>query len=334
MQHSPSSSLHQLTTIVVGGLNTDIIGQGVPVLVGPGELSLGGTLKLGPGGKSRNIAQMIAMLQGPGRVAMIGKTAQDPWGLWRIPLDALIQAKVDTSLITVLPLEARQFPGVALIPVDQSGQNQIYVLPGANADFAPADLDAAESVFHAAAANHGSLVASLECPFPTVLHAIRLAKQNHLTTYVDPGGIDPVQNYQLLLAMNLDLIKPNEHEASLLTGLTVRDPLTALMAAQKLRQLGSQAVLLTLGAQGAVLVSPEGEWHLPAPIPPASLAACDATGCGDQTLATLIYARHRGMPLPDAVRLALHAGTLQFSRLGIQPLSPADLAMKLPYSPS
>src|SRR5262245_58591851 len=179
-----------LSTIVIGGLNTDIIAQGVPSLVGAGELAQGGELVLGPGGKSRNMAQMIATLRGRGIVAMIGKTAEDPWGLWRIPLQALQQAGVDTSYVTVLPLSAEQMPSVALIPVDRSGKNQIYVLPGVNATFDKAEIDAAEPLFVIVGRNQGALVLSLECPLETVIYALQKAKRFGLLTVVDPGGID------------------------------------------------------------------------------------------------------------------------------------------------
>lgn len=83
--------------IVPGGLNTDIIASGVSKLASRGELVVGEKLKIGPGGKSRNVAQMIAALTGGGTVAMIGKTAKDPLGLWKIPFNALTEAGVNVK---------------------------------------------------------------------------------------------------------------------------------------------------------------------------------------------------------------------------------------------
>ncbi|MCJ7680056.1 MAG: PfkB family carbohydrate kinase, partial [Candidatus Aminicenantes bacterium] len=135
--------------IVPGGLNVDFAGLGVDRLLGQGELTLGGTLKIGPGGKARNMAQMAATYLGSGRVAMIGRTSRDPYGLWRVPIDSLEDAGVDTSHIKILDFEeaGHTYPGVALIPVDKKGKNQIYVLPGSNEDFCAADVDDAEELF-------------------------------------------------------------------------------------------------------------------------------------------------------------------------------------------
>ena len=77
--------MNKIIVIVPGGLNTDFIGLGVDKLLGPGELTLSGELRIGPGGKSRNIAQMTAGFLGRGTVAMIGKTTRDPFGFWNCP---------------------------------------------------------------------------------------------------------------------------------------------------------------------------------------------------------------------------------------------------------
>ena len=115
--------------IVPGGLNTDIIASKVSKIAMPGEEVVGEELKIGPGGKSRNIAHMIAVLSEKNTVAMIGKTAKDPFGLWKIPVDALEQAGVDITQVKTMEFIGT-FPGVALIPVDKEGNNQIYILPG------------------------------------------------------------------------------------------------------------------------------------------------------------------------------------------------------------
>ena len=117
--------------IVVGGLNTDIVAAGVDALLGPGELSRSGELLIGPGGKSSNIARMAACLLGERQVFMIGKTSRDPYGLWEVPVKALREAGVNTDHVAVEDRErSGKLPGVALIPVNRRGQNQIYCIPG------------------------------------------------------------------------------------------------------------------------------------------------------------------------------------------------------------
>jgi ribokinase len=326
-----SPTLDRLSTIVIGGLNTDIIAQGVPILVGAGELVQGGELVIGPGGKSRNMAQMIAALRGPGVVAMIGKTAEDPWGLWRIPIQALQQAGVDTSYVTVLPLSAGQMPSVALIPVDLTGKNQIYVLSGVNATFGQDEIDAAEALFAAASRNQGALVLSLECPLETVLYALQKAKQFGLLTLVDPGGIDPTlaneRQGHPLLQQDIDLLKPNEHETRILTGVEVHDLKSARQAAQVLSAHGVKRVLITCGANGAYFLDRDSkqEFFIPTPEVKVDKSVCDETGCGDQAMAALVAGLQMGMTWADAARLAVRAGTLQFQRRGIAPISLAEL---------
>ncbi len=327
-----SQSNHErITTIVIGGLNTDIIANGVPRLLGQGELALGGTLEIGPGGKSRNIAQMMATLQNPGLVAMIGKTTHDPWGLWRYPVDALIQAGVDVSQITIMPFEVGRMPGVALIPVDGQGNNQIYVLPGVNADFGPEDIDLTESLFAIAQRNHGAVVLSLECPLKTVIHSLQKAKQHQLVTMLDPGGISTGQNYQEMLGQGLFLIKPNSHEAELLTGHQIDGLASARRAAQFFFQHGIEIVFITAGNHGAYLFALEQSIECHVPIPKISLPgqALDETGCGDQTMAALAVAIQSGKSIQQAARIAVTAGTLQFHRVGIIPLTRAELNVHL-----
>ncbi|MFN2128648.1 MAG: PfkB family carbohydrate kinase, partial [Anaerolineales bacterium] len=117
--------------IVPGGLNTDIVGLGVERILGPGELTLGGELKIGPGGKARNMAQMAAIYLGKGQVAMIGRSSRDPFGLWEVPITSLKKAGVDISFVKISEFSeyGNKFPGIALIPVAKSGRNQIYVHP-------------------------------------------------------------------------------------------------------------------------------------------------------------------------------------------------------------
>jgi ribokinase len=261
---------------------------------------------------------------------MIGKTAEDPWGLFRYPLDALCHAGVDTSFVRVLPREAGRLPGIALIPVDRNGCNQIYVLPGVNDEFGPEDVRLAEPLFSAARANRGFLVLSLECPFPTVLFARKLAREHQLRTLLDPGGMSIGQSYDDLLACGLFLIKPNRHETSLLTGIEVTDMPSARRAAERLFDRGIQNVMITMGEQGAYLFQTDGgqSEHIPAPsLLPTSVR--DETGCGDQTLAALVAAIHSGKSMSQAARIGVTAGTWQYTRLGIDPLDRAELNLRL-----
>ena len=125
-----------MKTIVIGSLNTDLVATGIKQFPKPGEHVYGKELLIGPGGKSRNIADMLAHLAPKDSVAMVGRTVKDPYGLWRQPMDALAKVGVNTDYVNVLEYEAvNKLPGIGLIRVDLQGNSQIFVLPGVSDDF-------------------------------------------------------------------------------------------------------------------------------------------------------------------------------------------------------
>ena len=309
--------------IVPGGLNVDLVGLGVDRLLGQGELTLGGILRIGPGGKARNMAQMAAAYLGPDWVAMIGRTSRDPFGLWKVPIDSLEDAGVDTAFIKILDLEESEgkYPGVALIPVDKTGKNQIYVLPGSNADFCASDVDDAGSLFEGE--GRRMMILALEIPLKTAVHCLRKAARFGIPVVLDPGGVsDPIDE---ILDDGIFLLKPNEHEAKVLTGISVTDGPSAEKAARAILARGVQNVLLTCGEKGAYLFGRDGEIHIPCPIVPETEAQ-DETGCGDQVTAVAAGCLAEGLPMEEAARRAVLSGTLQFHRAGIQPVTREDIA--------
>jgi len=309
--------------IVPGGLNTDIIGLGVERILSPGELTLGGRLRIGPGGKARNMAQMAAAYLGRDRVAMIGRTAQDPFGLWRVPIRALEEAGVDSTYVKILSVEEAEggYPGIALIPVDKTGRNQIYVLPGVNAEFSPADVEAARELFFDQKRKRVMLLA-VEIPLDTVRHCLDLAQSQKIPVILDPGGLgDPNVDF---LNERVFLLKPNEHEAEMLTGCVIEGFDTASAAADLLLARGVKNVLITHGERGAYFFGQDARFAIPAP-EVADSKLCDETGCGDQVSALLAACLAEGRTVEEAVELAVLGGTLQFHRAGIQPISREEL---------
>ncbi len=311
--------------IVTGGLNTDIVASGVGEILAPGELSRGGTLVIGPGGKSGNMARMMARLLGPNRVAMLGRTARDPFGLWRVPMEALSRAGVNTDYIKIGGRgKKREFPGVALIAVSRSGENQIYCIPGINDRFSPGDVDGAERLFASCAALDGILALALEQPLETAVRAARKAGAKKIRVVLDPGGMDRERDYTGLLRSGIHIIKPNEHEASMLTGVKVRDFSSARRAARAFFAMGIRNVMITHGPRGAYVFGDGLEEHIPIPQLPCT-GPVDETGCGDQCMAFLCAETVSGEPFAKAARKAILAGTLQFYRQGIQPVTKKEL---------
>jgi ribokinase len=309
--------------IVPGGLNTDIVGLGVEKLLAPGELTMGGKLKIGPGGKARNMAQMASAYLGAGMVAMIGRSCKDPFGLWKIPMQSLNDAGVDTTFIKILSFEdaGQKYPGIALIPVDEKGRNQIYVLPGVNEDFNTQDVEEARELFE----NEGKkkiLLLALEIPMETAKYCIEMAASNRIRVVLDPGGISaPAAE---IFDEKIFLLKPNEHETKILTGLPVNDFESAKKAADILLSKGIRNVLITHGAEGAYLFNRNVSLHIRVPDVEDS-SVHDETGCGDQVTAIVASGLAEGRDLIEAVELAVRAGTLQFTKAGIQPVSRQEL---------
>lgn len=309
--------------IVPGGLNTDIVGLGVKKLLAPGELTLGGELRIGPGGKARNMAQMAAAYLGEGKVAMIGRSCRDPFGLWKIPIQHLEKAGVDTAHIKVLDFEesGRKYPGIALIPVDEKGNNQIYVLPGVNDDFSSSDVDEAQELFENTGAQKILLLA-LEIPMETAEYCLDKAVSSGMRVILDPGGISgPVDK---LMDERIFFLKPNEHEARVLTGQEVDDFDSARKASELLLSQGVQNVFITHGTQGAYFFNKDVSLHIRIPDVKDS-GIHDETGCGDQVTAIVASCLAEGRGLVESAEMAVKAGTLQFYKAGIQPVSREEL---------
>ncbi len=310
--------------IVVGNMNTDIVALGVDRLLSAGELTHSGRLLIGPGGKSCNIARMAAALMGPGKVAMVGKTARDPYGLWKVPVDALEAAGVDTGFVKVEDFDtAGVYPGIALIPVNGRGENQIYSVPGIGESFGPRDIDDASSLFGTACGAR-MLALTLGPPLQTVIHAVRKACTCGMRVVLDPGDVNERGDYSELLGLGISVLAPNEHEARILTGVEISDMRTAQKAAGILYGRGVDNVVLTHGGNGAyVFAAGEGK-HIPVPRITAGDIK-DETGCGDQVTAVLCAELLRGKNLWEAGAAAVLAGTMQFHRPGIQPVTGEEM---------
>ena len=302
-----------------------MIATGIKQFPKPGEHVYGKELVIGPGGKSRNIADMIAHLAPANSVAMIGRTVRDPYGLWKAPIDALVKVGVNTDYVTILDYaDAQKLPGIALIPVDEQGNNQIFVLPSVSDDFCVTDIDHAALLFEEVGKNNGLLVLTLECPLDTATHAVKLANEHGLKVMFDPGGIQAGADLSALIQAGIYLIKPNEHEARTLTGVKVTDFDSAKQAARKLHEQGIENVLITSGADGAYLFTKTEQEHIPAPAV-SGYDEKDETGCGDQTVAALCALVQEGRTLKEAAQLAILAGTLQFYRAGIKPITKDEI---------
>jgi ribokinase len=268
---------------------------------------------------------MIAVLSKSGTVAMVGKTVEDPYGLWKIPMDALKAAGVNTDFIKIEKFsKVKKFPGIAIIPVDKNGNNSILVASGINEDFSSKDIDSARKIISKAK----YLVVTFERSMETLLYTLKTAARYGVKSLVDPGGISGAKDPRQILKFNIYLLKPNEHETEILTGIKVRDLNSAKKAAKKLLSKKIENLLITHGKNGAYFFNKGTSLHLEIPkVKPSKIK--DETGCGDQTMAAIAAALNKGVDIVNAAEIGILAGTLQFYKAGIQPINRKELLAAL-----
>ena len=297
------------TVTVVGSLNMDLVAR-APRIPLPGETIIGGGFRTVPGGKGAN--QAVAAARLGAQVSIVGRVGRDAFA--RSLLEAMIAAGVDHAFVGQDPQAAT---GIALIVVDDSGENSIVVAPGANMCLSPADVAAAERAIAAA----DVCLLQLEIPLESVTRAAEVAQAHGVTVILNPA---PARLMPAALLSLVDVLVPNESEAALLTGHPVDDQATAEAAAGALRAMGVGTVILTLGELGALLARDGKAEHFPA----FAVTPVDTTGAGDAFLGGFAVALAEGRALADAVRWGNAAGGLATTRLGAQPSLPTRAALE------
>ncbi|MBS0208296.1 MAG: ribokinase [Planctomycetes bacterium] len=285
--------------VVVGSMNVDLVVKSAR-LPTPGETVIGGDFHEVHGGKGAN--QAVALARLGANCSMIAKVGSDRFG--DDALEELAGEGLDVDQVT---RAAHLKTGVAIIAIDERGENQISVASGANAALLPEDIDRAAGLLRHA----DMLVVQLEVPLATVKHALEMARAAGVRTLLDPapvpaGGVDDA-----ILSL-VDYLKPNETEAEQLTGIKVLDEVTACRAAAELRRRGARHVVITLGGQGAVC----DDGQLVRLVPGEEVATVDTTAAGDAFSAGLAVALARGQALDRAVAYANLVGALTVTRLG------------------
>lgn len=280
--------------VVVGSLNLDLVVR-VPRHPRPGETVLGGDVARHAGGKGANQAVAAARL---GRsVAMVGRIGDDDAGATLVR--SLEADGVDVSAVASTPGVPT---GTALITVDEAGENAIVVGPGANARMRIEDVGASADRIGAAAAS----LLQLEIPAPVVEEAARIA-----------GGIvilnpAPAAPLAAELRRRVDVLVPNRSELAALTGRPVSTGDDAARAAASLD--GPRSVVVTLGADGAVVVSAAGT----VPVPGVPAEVVDTTAAGDAFCGALADALVRGADVVEATRWAVRVAAVAVARVGAQ----------------
>lgn len=295
--------------VVIGSLNMDFVVR-VAHLPAPGETVLGNSFQMIPGGKGANQACAAGRLGTPCvTVRMAGRVGYD---LFADHLKAsLAAAGVDVSAVNATKAQPT---GVALIWVDQGGQNSIVVASGANHEFPAAEVEALRRTIHGAS----FALFQLETPLPAVQAALALAREEGARTILDPAPAQALSREMLSL---VDILTPNESEALLLLG---RPPARVATGdapglARALREAGAGTVVLKLGDRGCYLDDGTNQLFRPA----FKVEVLDSTAAGDIFNGGLAVALAEGRPLAAALDFANAAAAISVARIGAQASVPA-----------
>ncbi|MFT3721300.1 ribokinase [Pseudorhodoferax sp.] len=284
--------------VVLGSLNMDLLLR-VPRVPGAGETLLGHSLQLLPGGKGGN--QAVGCARQGARVRLLARIGRDADG------QALREALArDGIALDALQQDETEPTGRALVMLEDSAQNRIVVLPGANARLA---LDDAALARQLQGAQY--LVTQLETPLPVVLQAVAAARRAGCKVMFNPSPMLPLPD---ALWPQIDTLVLNEVEAAAYAGGEVATPAQAAAAGRALRARGVAQVVVTLGALGAVTVEQGGCRFQPA----LRVRAVDTTAAGDTFTGALAVALAQGSSLAQAAARGVRASAVCVTRIGAQ----------------
>ncbi len=289
--------------LVVGSSNTDMVIKS-PHLPAPGETIIGSSFFMNPGGKGAN--QAVAAARLGGHVTFICKTGNDIFGK-----QAAAIFENENIDISYLIEDADNPSGVALITVDDKGENTIVVASGSNGTLSRADIEHSKNVIE----NAAIVLMQLEIPIDTVRYVAETAKAKNVRVVLNPA---PACELPDALLRNISIITPNEKEAEMLTGIRVNNIDTAKEAAIALAAKGIETVIITLGPKGALIYDGKTFEHIKC----VEVKAVDTTAAGDVFNGALAVALTEGMSIYQATTFACSAATISVTRKGAQSSAP------------
>lgn len=284
---------------VVGSANVDLT-TFADQFPKPGETIFGKHFDLGWGGKGAN--QAVAARLCGAKVSMIARVGDDLFG--PATIKNFESQGIDATYVRVVPGASS---GVAPIFVESSGQNRIIVVKGANDLLGPADVDEARPVLEQA----DCIVLQFEIPLETVYYTIQFARARGIRCIVNPAPGQPVDMKALA---GVDYFAPNESEAETITGMPVRTVEDAGKCARHLVGQGLGHVIITLGANGALLATRDAVEL----VPPFTVVSKDTTGAGDAFIGSFAVFLGEGMAERDAIARANLYAALSTMNIGTQ----------------
>ena len=284
--------------VIIGSYNADLFFRGneIPFV---GQTVIGDSFYEGGGGKGSN--QAIAASMMGANTVFIGNIGNDRYG--EVAFEMYKKHKISTDLITI---DNTIHTGVSAIFVDQQGKNSIMVVPGANYKLSTDAIDKAEDTIK----NAFIVGFQLENSYDVVEYGIKKADSLGVKTLLDPA---PAIELPESIYKHIYYIKPNEHEASILSGIKVTDEKSAVEAGKWFLDKGVNTAIITLGEKGAVLVSTDKEKYFP----PVKVNAVDTTGAGDCFSGALMASLAKGWDIEDAIVFANCASSISVTRLGV-----------------
>lgn len=293
--------------VVVGAVNVDLV-VAAPRLPGPGETVVGPGVERHGGGKGANAA--VAAARTGARVHLVAAVGDDDTGSGAIA--ELRDDGVGTEYVARL---ADTPTGIALIVVDPAGENQIAVGAGANAALTADHVRAALDDLLGSA---GCVLVSTEIPDEAIEAAVRAATGAGLPCVLNPAPVVPA--VERLVEVG-PILTPNRTELIDLCGGPATD---TSLAARQLGERSGAAVIVTLGADGALVVPADGE---PTVVPARPAEVRDTTGAGDTFNGVLAAALAAGRPLAEAVDDAMVAAALSVEAVGARAGMPDAVAI-------
>lgn len=289
--------------VVVGAINVDLV-VAAPRLPGRGETVVGGSLQRHGGGKGANAA--VAAARAGASVRLVGAVGSDDDGTRT--LSELRREGIDVENVAVLDDEST---GVALIVVSPDGENQIAVGAGANAAVTPEHV---RDALRRALPDAGCVLVSTEIAPAAVVAAVAAATAAGVLCILNPAPVIP----EILGLLDAKpLLTPNASEAfdlaRLIAGPTASTPESPADAAQRVMARTGSPLVVTLGGDGAIVVSPGGVLQR---VPPSPADVRDTTGAGDTFNGVLATRLAAGGALTDAVHVATVAASLSVGHVG------------------
>jgi ribokinase len=287
---------------VIGSSNTDMICR-VPSIPRPGETILGKDFFSVQGGKGAN--QAVAAARAGGDVTFIACVGNDTFGQQAI--EAYQKEGINTSCIQIINGIAT---GVALINVDDSGENSIAVAPGANSKLSPEMIDGFMQVI----LKSDIVLMQLEIPLETVYHIARMAHAANIPVVLNPAPAHIIDKEIMKL---LTMVTPNEYEANLLSEVwpEARDEMES---AAEIQKQGVRSVIVTIGSKGAYYLDGESSGNVAG----IQVKAVDTTAAGDTFNGYLVVELGKGKTLAQAIAVANRAAAISVTRIGAQPSIP------------